>query len=99
MSIETQIPETAMSCVSLGSEREGGTLRLKTFKWEIEAEVGSVVFGEERRCSEAASQIDFTSAWRERERECVCMCVCWVQVIQWRKHELVLQRLESCTQR
>ena len=33
------------------------------------------MFGEERRCSEAASQIDFTSAWRERERVCVYVCV------------------------
>ena len=75
MSVEIQIPERAMSCVSLGSEREGGTLRLKTFKWETEAEVGQVVFGEARRCSEAAGQIDFTSTWRERERESVCVCV------------------------
>ena len=33
------------------------------------------MFGEARRCSEAAGQIDFTSTWRERERECVCVCV------------------------
>ena len=80
----------------LGEEERRGRLRPETSRRQWQR-LGWVVFGEGRKCSEAASQSDFIPTCRVsvcvRVGVCVGVCVYvgrWVEMIQWWEYEDVL---------